>query len=72
MVLLSNWKIAGVTGLGTERLLHGIIGTETVTGYYPGGCRLLCDKAAVLGDTIKGHTALMPGGLSRGGINTIV
>ena len=39
MALLGNWMIAGVTGLGTERLFYGIMGTEVVT-VCPGGCRL--------------------------------
>jgi len=70
MSLLSNWKIAGVTGLGTERLLYGVMGTEAVT-VCPGGCRISVRSSY----RARGHDKRTHGahtGVPRDDISTIV
>ena len=70
MALLGNWEITGVTGLGTVRLVCGIMGTEAVT-VCPGGYRL----SVLSSYRPRGHDKRKHGvhtGIPRGGFPTIV
>ena len=70
MTLVSNWEMAGVTGLVTERLLCGIIDTEAVT-VCAGGCRLSVRSSyRARGHDKRTHEAHT--GIPRGGVSIIL